>query len=386
MIRKFLAKCYRALRRVIRKIIIIFYPVRKYILFESVPDLSDNTKAVFDEMISRGINKKYKMFWKVSKNFEYPKYDNVFYINIREKTGQKYWRRLEWQAKCLISCNIYMISHKKRQISIYLSHGSPIKDVSRYYNLSSKVNYCLATSEEMIKPLSYVLNYCPKKMVPLGYPRNDNLIKNKIALQKILKTDCKKIIVWYPTFRQHIGGRKFTETSSLPIIHDSEKSLLLNEVAMKHNVMIVIKPHFAQDLRYIKEMNLSNIKFINDDFFVENNISSYEFVGNCDALITDYSSIYYDYTLCDKPIALIWEDIEEYKHSPGLIENYEYYCKGAEIIYNLEELENFIKAVSVGEDKLKVERNEIKNIVNFSTDGKNSKRVVNFILEKIGDK
>ena len=35
-------------------------PLRNTIMFESVPNLSDNTKAVFDEMIRRNLNKKYK--------------------------------------------------------------------------------------------------------------------------------------------------------------------------------------------------------------------------------------------------------------------------------------------------------------------------------------
>ena len=35
----------------------------RYIVFESLPDFSDNTRAVFDEMVRRGINKKYKFIW-----------------------------------------------------------------------------------------------------------------------------------------------------------------------------------------------------------------------------------------------------------------------------------------------------------------------------------
>ena len=68
---------------------------------------------------------------------------------------------------------------------------------------------------------------------------------------------------------------------------------------------------FRQDISYIQKYALSNICFIDDAFFRRNNITSYEFVGSCDALITDYSSIYFDYLLCGKPAAVIWEDIEE---------------------------------------------------------------------------
>ena len=173
-------------------------------------------------------------------------------------------------------------------------------------------------------------------------------------------------------------------THALPIIHDAETAKRLNEVAEKNNVLIVLKPHFAQDLSYIKDLGLGNIRFIDDSFFTEHGMTSYQFVGSCDALVTDYSSIYYDFTLCDKPIAAIWEDIDEYKQNPGLIENFEYYMKGAEKIYTAEEFEQFISDVACGVDKLKEERNEIKSLANYSTDGKNAARVVDFIIEKAG--
>ena len=143
-----------------------------------------------------------------------------------------------------------------------------------------------------------------------------------------------------------------------------------------------MKPHFAQDISYITNLNLSNILFINDAFFTKNQISSYEFVGNCDALITDYSSIYYDFMLCDKPIALVWEDIEEYKQNPGFAIGVEKYLDGGEQVYSLDELNLFVKHVAEGKDVLKEQRNAICAMTNHSTDGKNSARVVDFIIEK----
>ena len=101
----------------------------------------------------------------------------------------------------------------------------------------------------------------------------------------------------------------------------------------------MLKPHFAQDVSKIKSCNLSNIKFIDDQFFIENNITSYEFIANCDALISDYSSVYYDYLLCDKPIGLVWEDFHEYKNTVDFAVDMEYYMKAGEKIYNIEDFE-----------------------------------------------
>ena len=60
-------------------------------------------------------------------------------------------------------------------------------------------------------------------------------------------------------------------------------------------------------------MTLSNLVFINDAFLSDNGIINYELLGVADALLTDYSSVYYDYLLLDRPIGLCWDDYEEYK-------------------------------------------------------------------------
>jgi len=42
--------------------------------------------------------------------------------------------------------------------------------------------------------------------------------------------------------------------------------------------LIVLKLHFVQDVSYVKDLGMSNIRFINDEFYVDNKISSYEFI------------------------------------------------------------------------------------------------------------
>ena len=69
-------------------------------------------------------------------------------------------------------------------------------------------------------------------------------------------------------------------------------------------------------------------------------------LAGSDALITDYSSVYYDYTLHDKPIAVVWEDIEDYKRFPGFAVDLSDYLKGAEKIYKIDELCGFVESVA----------------------------------------
>ncbi len=356
-------------------------PTNKTIVFESCPNLSDNTKAVFDEMIRRGINSKYKLVWILynNDNHKYPEIHNVKYI--KSDNFKNFYYKIT--AKCLISCNNIIASFSKKQFSMYLTHGSPIKNLHNWFDdIAQKIDFCLCASEDMVPIYEYSYSFPKEKIVPLGFPRNDVLISKSKDLNIIFSdVDFDKCLVWYPTYRQNKRGVSLSK-NAFPIIHDCDNAEELNEIAKKNRCLIVVKPHFAQDVSYIKNMNLSNIRFINDEFFITNNITSYEFVGSCDAMITDYSSIYYDYTLSNKPVALIWEDIEEYKKSQGFCPGIEEFLDGGEKVYNIDDLKNFIINVACENDLLKKERNIVKNKVNYSDDGKSASRVVDFIVEK----
>lgn len=356
-------------------------PAQNTIVFESVPDLSDNTKAVFDEMIKRGLNKKYKLIWLVSdKEKRFKKIDNVRYIDLKSKYRRLAYLWLCVRAKCLICCNGFLISYTKKQKSFYLTHGTPLKSVRSYYNVPEGIDYVIAASKQTEKLISYEFNVEPNKVLGLGFPRNDALISSSYDVHSLLGYE--KVIVWYPTFRQHKSGKVTGSNQALPILIDLENAENLNEFAKEKNVLLVIKPHFAQDVSYIKNYNLSNIKFIDDSFFEENNLTSYCFVGSCDALITDYSSIYFDFLLCNKPIAVVWSDIEDYRKKPGFAVDVDYYMKGAEKIYTLDDFKAFVYNIANGSDSLYKERNEICTWANYNLDNKNAERVVNFIVEK----
>ena len=276
-----------------------------------------------------------------------------------------------------------MNTRETGQIIIHcLQHGTGIKYTNNYYKMPRDIKYILTASEGVSDITMAAHNVPIKKILPIGFPRNDDLTAQPLDLHRLFNRDYEKIIVWYPTFRQAKSGNKYGADKALQIIWDEQKAYELNEYAKNNGVLIVLKPHFAQDVSYIKKLDLSNIVFINDEFFKANNLTSYRFVGSCDALLTDYSSIYYDYTLCDKPIGLIWEDYEEYKQNPRFAVDMDKMMKGGVKIYNIDDLKLFVRDVADGVDKLKEERREIRDLANYSVDGKNSKRVVDFIIDK----
>lgn len=384
----FFKKSYNwVLRNVFSKVFLL-HSLEDLIIFESVPNLSDSTKPVFDYFVKEGYNKKYKMVWLLrDEQDDLPQIDNVSYIEMHPKTFKEKMRlyKLQMTAKCLVCCNYILTSQRKGQKSFYITHGSPLKSTNTYYYLPKNVDYCFVQAEAWRQPVAKQMHVDTNKIVSLGYPRNDVLTKNGKDLSVVFKRSFEKILVWYPTYRQHnAGGNNTASKNAIPIIYDEENAKKLNECLKVNKALLIVKPHFAQDISKIKDLRLDNIVLINDEFFVKNKITSYEFVGSCDALITDYSSIYYDFTLRDKPVAAIWEDIEDYRRNPGFAVDVDFYMKGAEKIYTVDDFIAFIQRVGNGEDILKDERNKIKTMVNEFEDGESTKRVAEFVIEKAG--
>ena len=104
--------------KTLAKKIINRLPTKKLIIFESAPDLSDNTKAVFDEMIKRGMNEKYEMLWLLSKEptDSLPKIKNVKYVKME---NTKKILLTKYMARCFICCNDWLESLRGGQTSFF---------------------------------------------------------------------------------------------------------------------------------------------------------------------------------------------------------------------------------------------------------------------------
>ena len=362
-------------------------PMKNIIVFESNPDCLDNSRAVFDEMLKRGVNDKYILLWSLNNNNELPEdlkgIKNVMGLNSDDR---KYKYRYSYEAKGFVTSNYFPQKRRDEQYYIYVAHGAAFKGIKdRRYSLPEYCKGCdfVAYSQFLGKYDVENLNALPNdvNILPYGYARNDILCQKSQSVKDIFGDG--KLICWFPTFRQKTGNENAYSNISIPIIYDRENAEKVNTVAKQNNVTLIVKPHPAQDLSTVKEYNLSNIKFIDNKFLSENNILNYELLGNSDALLSDYSSVIYDYLLCDKPIGLCWEDFEEYSKSEGFRVDVNEITKGMEKIYTCNELCAFIESVSAGKDELKEKRNETKKLVHKYCDFKSSDRITDRILSQV---
>ena len=105
-------------------------------------------------------------------------------------------------------------------------------------------------------------------------------------------------------------------------------------------------------------------------------------MNSVDALLTDYSSVYYDFLLKNEPIGLCWDDFDEYNKREGFLIDPNFIMSGGEKIYNKEDLKGFIERVSSAEDILFEQRNNICNLVHKYKDGKSASRIAEYIIKK----
>ena len=125
---------------------------------------------------------------------------------------------------------------------------------------------------------------------------------------------------------------------------------------------------------------MSNIVIADNKYL--NGTQIYDFLTGTDALITDYSSVYYDYLMIDRPIALAVEDLEEFSAKwPMYFKDFKanYICP---YIDTVDDLKKFIRDVATDNDEFREERLKAKHRFYDYTDGKTCERVYNFMVKE----
>lgn len=289
-------------------------------------------------------------------------------------------------SKIVIDSSYHTIKMKpaKKQLFIQCWHGSPLKYMksdnkiknSDYYSLFF---YAAEVFKEHMKGC-----FCAddNKMYLAGSPRNDYLFEN-VPLPEKYKFSGKNVI-WMPTFRHGIGRAE--SNTDIPVL-TKDNINELNQVLSERNIRLYIKAHRLQAKAFedIIGSGASNIILLSDAELREQNIPLYRFVGGMDALLTDYSSIYYDYLLLNRPIGFVIDDIEQYQKNRGFaFENPLDFMPG-EKIYQLSELIDFFEKLSDGKDEFVSERIKLNELCNYYRDNHNCQRCTDLIAKVLSE-
>ena len=206
----------------------------------------------------------------------------------------------------------------KRSV-FHLGHGAPLKRIGRaekylnwkkalYYRLiKGNFSYFFSTSEAFSETWRACLNLKKEQVVIAGQARNEALNKDYQHYNQVIQlTDGKKHILYAPTWRP------FDETKIFPFL-DFDAEQIGAFLECNHCVLhLRVHPNFESEIpNKIKE--IKNVKILSRHCVTDIN----EMLGQFDLLITDYSSIYVDYLLTQKPILFLPYDYEEYEEKIG---------------------------------------------------------------------
>ncbi|MDR6883463.1 CDP-glycerol glycerophosphotransferase family protein [Bacillus sp. 3255] len=291
----------------------------------------------------------------------------------------------------------------KDKVNIELWHGFPLKGMANMdpgEQTSSQFISRHWTHIDLIasySPLYNTLfNACMGNRIShyriTGMPRNDMLFNSDSELklrgffQNKIPHD-HKIIFFMPTFRKAHYSLERSEGHkdwANMFGYDEFNYETFGSFLAANKLTFVVKLHPFEESRvkgYVDKLENNGIYLLTNAMLESNDADLYEVLGGSQLLITDYSSVYFDYLLTDKPMVFTPADVASYRQSRGfLLEPYEFWTPGPKT-YKQSDLEHEIIRSLQDSQYYEHERQLIKSMVHTFHDNLASERLWHTIDE-----
>lgn len=369
----------------------------KMVIFESFlgKQYACSPKAIYEAMLKDPYYDDFKFVWVFRKSDQMRKMLGDSRTAVVKYNSRRYLRAYAqakyWVTNWRLSSSLIK---KDNQICIQTWHGTPLKKIGMdlkiegnattkqnkghkmYLNDSKKYDFFVSPSSFCSKVFSsaFGLNQLNKAniIVETGYPRNDALFNYseddlvKIKNQLSIPLD-KKVILYAPTWRdnQHTLGIGYT------FDFDSHIKKFLE--AIDEDYVVIVRLHYlianSLDLTLYrgKVFDYSKLDDINQLYLIS------------DVLITDYSSVFFDFANLKKPIVFYMYDLDSYQH-----EVRDFYISLNElpgpIVKTEEELLNILQDLDATQLKYKDKYNQFNAKYNYLDDGQAGSRVASLCI------
>jgi CDP-glycerol glycerophosphotransferase (TagB/SpsB family) len=219
--------------------------------------------------------------------------------------------------------------------------------------LKTRYDYVLASSSESRVKMMSAFCVNSSNVIVTGLPRTDILKK---------MNNNNFTIAYLPTFRE-ITNYDYFENFNI---------IKMDEYFKKNKIKFLYKTHYADKNTW--SIDTEHIEMIkNDDI--------YEILTFVDILITDYSSVYFDYCLTDRPMIFTPFDYEAYiSHDRKLYYDYNEVTPGPKC-YNWEQVVFEINKILEGNDEYSNQRRQINEKFNRYQDFNNRRRLIDKIIK-----
>lgn len=346
------------------------------ILLYSDLGFRDNLKALYDYLIEENYNQKYHIVCAVS---DYEKYGDVRIPNvsfISQMAGVKEFLKSGHVFYCFGKLPIIPANG---QTASQMWHGTSFKGFAENQTKTADRKKQFYThvfaSSEYFRPIVEKKFACdPDRVCICGHPRTDILYRDEPVYQELQQYD--KVVAWLPTFRKSasVGMSDGDGSRVVPILNASDFEAM-DQWLKERRMKLIIKLHPVQDISGLQVSYFQNLELLTHQKFTERKWNLYAMLRQSDALITDYSSVFYDYLLLDRPIGFTEDDVKMYQNSRGFAVDPEKFRPGMRI-RDLDGLYGFLQSVADGQDDYKAARKEINDLANAYQDGRNAERAL----------
>ena len=365
------------------------------IAFYSTPDISDNALAFFKYVYS--LDEGYELVWVLNKKepsaLEILKKEcpDVKTAYLYSSNGIKELLR----SKFVVTTDVLPVTPHFGQRTIQLWHGLPGKKTGYEHPLGVKDLYLymdrwttdfVTTSELVVGAFVRQFMINPRKFRILGQPRNDGMLKNiknsRDMLSEILKVDVEQyehVILYAPTYRYTSYLKDFD--ASVRVVKSLFKREFIDFLE-RNGILLVIKPHKLVAQTIAPEVReRPNLKLLTDSHLMKRLLTINDIMGAFDILITDYSSIFEDYILLNRPIVFYLPDRKELEQKSGFLLPYNFFAPGDKP-KTVDELMASLRAYMEDPHKDKEWRETVKSLLyEVGDDSKSSERVYNALIK-----
>ena len=173
--------------------------LKNTILFESHGDFCDNSRELFEYMLSIHLNERWKMVWLMRdrKRFKETKLPNVKFISLFPVT---LWDKIQYK-RYLAQARFAFYTHQRPEFKlnrgetyVNLWHGAGPKRPT-YIDIGANFDYVLYSSDIFKEAFVNYFSCKESQLLPLGNPRNDLLFKPGEGLSKFISRSYRKVII-----------------------------------------------------------------------------------------------------------------------------------------------------------------------------------------------
>ncbi|MGO1974615.1 MAG: bifunctional glycosyltransferase/CDP-glycerol:glycerophosphate glycerophosphotransferase [Propionibacteriaceae bacterium] len=364
----------------------VYQPARREarqeaVLFESFHgrNVTCNPAAIWQELENRG--SALTMYWSVNDSSVWVPPGTTPLVRLSEE-----WYRVLGRAKYLVNNSNFPAFFEQAEDQVYLQtwHGTPLKKIGHdlgrvlfsYRNYLEMMDAEAANWNALISPNRFSTDLFPHafaysgEMLETGYPRNDQLVNapedaaHRARRMLGLEGDSRKVLLYAPTWRDdQFQGKPGRYQAVYHLDFDEFVAGLGSEY------LILVRGH-SNTLLHGKGVSADSVMDVTRYPEVA------ELYALADVLVTDYSSVMFDYSVTGKPLLFLAPDIADYRDRVrGFYFDFEATSPGP-IVASTDELVTSLKDLDRVSDEYALRYKEFRRRFNGLEDGQASARVV----------